>query len=93
MGNLIGKQQINPSINYSDKYNNFIYSYLIYIFLEFKTWARHQRLFHEVTSGGISFWLKSHGSAVVGLATKPTKECAYEVRKRKIQIEKRNFIR
>ncbi|CAH0730199.1 unnamed protein product, partial [Brenthis ino] len=47
--------------------------------IEFKTWARHQKLFHEVTSGGISFWLKSHGSVVVGLATKPNKECAYEL--------------
>ncbi|CAH0730201.1 unnamed protein product, partial [Brenthis ino] len=47
--------------------------------IEFKTWPRKQRLFHEVTSGGISFWLKSRGYSVVGLATKPYEECVYEL--------------
>ncbi|CAH0730200.1 unnamed protein product, partial [Brenthis ino] len=47
--------------------------------IEFKTWPRHQRLFHEVTSDGISFWVKSHGSAVVGLAEVPNRECSYEL--------------
>ncbi|CAH0717170.1 unnamed protein product, partial [Brenthis ino] len=47
--------------------------------IEFKTWPKHQHLYYEITSSGLSFWVKSYSKATVGLAAKPSKGCAYEI--------------
>ncbi|CAH0717169.1 unnamed protein product, partial [Brenthis ino] len=48
--------------------------------IRFTTLSGHQNLmFYRVTSGGLSFLVKSDISAIVGLATKLDRDCEYEL--------------